>query len=193
MIPARDAHGLLHTLQFIGRDGDKPLLSGGRIQACYCAIAGCRHPAALPKATPPLPRSMRRPATPPLAHFNAGNLAPVARALRAKFPSLRIIVCADNDTQTPETLGSQTPGRLPAPCMDGCVPHLRRKSPMTKKSDFNDLAQEVGPEAVRTISGGGPARGAGPCAPLHASAQPSARLTMASAGMSRCHSTKSRP
>ncbi|MBL0168493.1 MAG: toprim domain-containing protein, partial [Propionivibrio sp.] len=32
--------------------------------------------------------------------FNAGNLEPVAKALRAKFPDLRLIVCADDDVGT---------------------------------------------------------------------------------------------
>jgi putative DNA primase/helicase len=32
--------------------------------------------------------------------FNAGNLLPVARALRGKFPDIKIVICADNDAQT---------------------------------------------------------------------------------------------
>ena len=40
VIPARDAAGELHTLQFISADGAKRFLSGGRISGCYYAIAG---------------------------------------------------------------------------------------------------------------------------------------------------------
>lgn len=105
VIPAFDATGQLHTLQFIGRDGDKRFLTGGRIRACYKAIGrpvgtlllaeGYATAATLYEAT--------RYAT--ACAFNVGNLAPVARALRAKYPYLRIIVCADNDTMTPGNPG----------------------------------------------------------------------------------------
>ena len=37
--------------------------------------------------------------------FHAGNLEPVARALRAKFPRMRLVVCADNDQATPGNPG----------------------------------------------------------------------------------------
>ena len=37
--------------------------------------------------------------------FDAGNLEPVAKALRAKFPGLVLVVCADNDTETPGNPG----------------------------------------------------------------------------------------
>jgi len=37
--------------------------------------------------------------------FNAGNLKPVALALRGKFPDAKIILCADNDRFTPGNPG----------------------------------------------------------------------------------------
>lgn len=37
--------------------------------------------------------------------FNCGNLLAVARALRGKFPALRMIVCADNDFATQDDPG----------------------------------------------------------------------------------------
>lgn len=105
VIPARDAHGQLHTLQFIGPEGDKRFLSAGRIQGCYYAIGR-------PAGTLLLGEGYATSATlyeatghATACAFNAGNLAPVARALRAKFPSLRIVVCADNDFQTPGNPG----------------------------------------------------------------------------------------
>ncbi|HQT01172.1 MAG: hypothetical protein B7Y26_08845 [Hydrogenophilales bacterium 16-64-46] len=105
VIPARDAHGQLHTLQFIGRDGDKRFLSGGRIQACYCAIGRPADTLLLAEGYATAASLYESTGHATACAFNAGNLAPVARALRAKFPSLRIIVCADNDTQTPGNPG----------------------------------------------------------------------------------------
>ena len=37
--------------------------------------------------------------------FNCGNLTAVARALRSKFKTMRILVCADDDSQTPGNPG----------------------------------------------------------------------------------------
>lgn len=97
LIPARDEHGQLHTLQFIGPDGAKRFLSGGRIAGCYCPIGrpldslliceGYATGATLYAATG---RAVA-------VCFSAGNLQPVASALRAKFPDMSLIICADND------------------------------------------------------------------------------------------------
>ncbi len=105
MVPARDAEGRLHTIQFISPNGDKRFLTGGRITGCYFAIGrpadvllfaeGYATGATLYQAT----------GNAVAVCFNCGNLLPVARALRAKFPRLRFVICADNDTGTPGNPG----------------------------------------------------------------------------------------
>ena len=35
VIPLRDAPGVIHSLQFINREGDKRFMPGGRVQGCY--------------------------------------------------------------------------------------------------------------------------------------------------------------
>lgn len=105
LIPARDVHGTLHTLQFIGPDGAKKFLSGGRINGCYFAIGrpldsilvceGVATGATLYAATG---RAVA-------IAFSAGNLQPVATALRAKFPDMSLIIVADNDVMTPGNPG----------------------------------------------------------------------------------------
>lgn len=105
LIPARDSRGDLQTLQFIGADGAKRFLSGGRIAGCYCPIGrpvdslliceGYATGATLYAATG---RAVA-------VCFSAGNLQAVARALRVKFPRLRLILCADNDHKTPGNPG----------------------------------------------------------------------------------------
>ena len=97
VIPARDVNGRLHTLQFISADGSKRFLSGGRITGCYYAIGrpfdslllaeGYSTGATLHQAT----------GAAVAICFSCGNLLPVARALRDKFPRLRLVVCADHD------------------------------------------------------------------------------------------------
>ena len=100
VIPLRDVAGELHSLQFIGADGRKTFLTGGRKRGCYYAIGrpggdlciceGYATAASIHEATGYATASA----------FDAGNLEPVARALRSKFPRLRLILCADNDTET---------------------------------------------------------------------------------------------
>lgn len=105
VIPARDISGQLHTLQFIGSDGAKRFLSGGRISGCYYPIAGCGDGLLICEgyATGATIRLATGAAV--AVAFNAGNLEPVARALRAKFPRLRLVIAADNDRATPGNPG----------------------------------------------------------------------------------------
>lgn len=105
VIPARDTSGELHTLQFIGADGVKRFLSGGRIAGCYSAIAGRGDGLLICEgyATGATIRLATGAAV--AVAFNAGNLEPVAVALRAKFPRLRLVIAADNDRATPGNPG----------------------------------------------------------------------------------------
>ena len=82
--------------------------------------------------------------------FNAGNLLAVARALRARFPDLRLIICADDDARTPENPGL-TKGREAALAVDAwlAVPDFGANRP-EGATDFNDLHRHAGLEAVRT-------------------------------------------
>nr|MBL8457117.1 toprim domain-containing protein [Zoogloeaceae bacterium] len=120
MVPARDADGQLHTLQFIGPDGAKRFLTGGRIRGGYYAIG--RPDDALLLAEGYATAATLHQAT---GHavavcFNCGNLVAVARALRAKFPRLRLVVCADDDTGTPGNPGL-TAAREAARAIGGVV------------------------------------------------------------------------
>jgi len=105
VVPAFDSAGLLHTLQFIGPDGTKRMLTGGRIRGCYFPIGKPGRDLLLCEgyATGATLRMASGEAV--AVAFSAGNLLPVALALRAKFPRLRIVVCADNDRFTPGNPG----------------------------------------------------------------------------------------
>lgn len=148
VIPMRDGQEL-HSLQFIAGNGEKRFLAGGRVNGCYfpigkpdgarCIAEGYATGASIHEAT----------GCAVAVAFNAGNLPPVARALRAKFPDLRLTVCADDDSRTPGNPGltkareaAQATGALLA------VPDFganRRDS----ATDFNDLHRHAGLETVR--------------------------------------------
>ncbi len=105
VIPARDGDGELHTLQFIGVDGGKRFLTGGRIAGCYCAIGRPADVLLLAEGYATAATLYQATGKAVAVAFNAGNLGPVAKALRAKFPRLRLVICADNDHATPGNPG----------------------------------------------------------------------------------------
>lgn len=105
LIPARDSEGQLHTLQFIGVDGNKRFLTGGRIAACYYAIGRPRGTLLIAEGYATAASLFEATGHATATAFSASNLEAVARALRAKFPDLRIIICADMDIGTPGNPG----------------------------------------------------------------------------------------
>jgi putative DNA primase/helicase len=115
VIPLRDTSGVLHSLQFIDSQGGKRFLSGGAISSHYHAIG--QHSGTLCIAEGYATAATIHQAT---GHavavtFTAGNLKPVAVALRGKFPDARIIVCADSD---PVGIAK---GREAAQAVQGCI------------------------------------------------------------------------
>ncbi len=106
LIPMR-ADGVLHSLQFIGGDGDKRFLTGGRVAGCYFSIGDTKGAAALCIAEGFATGATIHEATgyPVAVAFNAGNLLAVAKAMREKFPDLPLILCADDDRHTPGNPG----------------------------------------------------------------------------------------
>lgn len=105
VIPARDVDGVLHTLQFIGADGSKRFLTAGRIAGCYCPIGAPRGALLICEGYATAASLYMATGEATAAAFSAGNLERVAVALRRKFPGLRLVICADDDTKTPGNPG----------------------------------------------------------------------------------------
>ena len=151
MVPLRDAAGTLHSLQTIGADGQKRFLSGGKVQGCYHAIGqpdGCivvcegfATGASIHAAT----------GHAVACAMNAGNLQAVAMALHANYPSLQIVIAADDDHATEGNPG-MTAARQAALSVGGmvAVPLFDANRP-AKATDFNDLHQAQGLEAVQSV------------------------------------------
>lgn len=100
VIPLRDADGTLHSLQFIGPDGRKTFLTGGRKRGCYHAIGRPDRALCICEGYATGATIYRATGHATAVAFDAGNLEPVARAIRGKFPVLSLVICADNDTGT---------------------------------------------------------------------------------------------
>lgn len=128
----RDTGGIIHSLQFIDGEGNKRFLSGGRKKGCYFPIGSPGEPLCIAEGYATAASIHEATGFPVAVAFDAGNLEPVARAMRAKFSKIKIILCADNDAQTPGNPGLTKAREAAAAC--GAllaVPHCH--------GDFNDL------------------------------------------------------
>lgn len=109
-VPLRDIDGRLHSLELIGPDGDKNTLENGRVDGCFyligrrefindpqklCIAEGFATAAKINEITG-LPVAVAR---------VSGNLLPVAKAFRQKYPAAEIILCADDDWKLRENDG----------------------------------------------------------------------------------------
>jgi putative DNA primase/helicase len=138
LIPLRDGDGALWNVQTIGPDGTKRFLAGGRKRGLYHAIGGAvggelsvaegYATAASVHAATGLPIAVA---------FDCGNLLPVAKVLRAKYPAAIITICADNDVSTHGNPGL-TAARAAAVAIGGRV-----AIPPEPFNDFNDVMQWV--------------------------------------------------
>ena len=95
----------MHTAQFIGNDGSKRFMTGGRIAGCYYAIGRPMDKLLLAEGYATAATLHEATGAAVAVCFNCGNLEAVARAIRVKFPRLQLIVVADNDCATPGNPG----------------------------------------------------------------------------------------
>lgn len=149
VIPMREG-GKLHSLQFIGPDGDKRFLTGGRVAGCYFSIGSTQGAAALCIAEGFATGVTLHQATgyPVAVAFNAGNLKAVAQAMRERFPALPLIICADDDAATEGNPGL-TKATETAELVGGllAIPDFGLDRPHGA-TDFNDMAALCGKEAI---------------------------------------------
>lgn len=159
LVPMRDTAGKLWNIERITPDkpadgsADKKGLYLGRRTGCYFAIGNPKEAAVLCVAEGFATGASIHEATgvPVAVAFNAGNLEPVAKALRKKFPDLPMVICADDDWKTEGNPG-RTKGERAALAVGGIMvlpvfPGARAE----KATDFNDLHQSEGIDAVHNI------------------------------------------
>src|SRR5680860_22291 len=149
VIPMWDTEGTLHSIQYIDPRGDKRYLKHGRVSGCYhaigkangtlCICEGYATGASIHEAT----------GHAVAVAFDAGNLKPVAEALRAKYSDLRLVICADDDVSTKGNPGL-TQATEAAHAISGllAIPEFSDTRPKGA-NDFNDLAQYGGLDAAR--------------------------------------------
>jgi putative DNA primase/helicase len=151
VVPMQDAAGKVWNIQRIKPDGTKRFLKDGRKSGLWHWIGSPDNAAVLLIAEGYATAASLHTATdyPCAVAFDCGNLAPVAKAIRERFPTARIVIAGDNDTASAARTG-KNPGaekaRAAAKAVRG-VCALPAGLP-ADKSDFNDLAQHAGPASV---------------------------------------------
>jgi len=160
LVPVRNEAGELVNLQRIAptkpSDGgpDKLFLKGGRKRGCWHWCGDPAGAAVLLVAEGYATAASLHEATgrPVAVAFDAGNLGHVARAQRQQHPDALIVVCGDDDRATEAKTGTN-PGRDKATAAARSVRGLALFPEGLPEggSDFNDLHQAAGLDAVREL------------------------------------------
>ncbi len=109
IIPARNIYGDITTIQTVSTSGEKRFLSGGAKTGSFFILddqpvnpddvvyicEGFATAASVQEAT----------GKPTICAFDAGNLLPVAEALRRRYPDAELVICADDDTTKEHNTG----------------------------------------------------------------------------------------
>jgi putative DNA primase/helicase len=140
LIPLRAICGELRSLQFIAPDGTKRFLKGGPKRAAFFTVGDVPPEGMIYLAEGLATAASVHEATgkPVIAAMDAGNLEPVATAIRRAYPGLTLIFAADHDQ------AGIAKATAAARRVDGSIVY-----PKAPGTDFNDLHQAEGLEAVR--------------------------------------------
>lgn len=153
VMPLRDTEGVIQSLQTIAPYGDKRFMAGGRVRGCYFSIGNIKGAKTLCIAEGFATAASIYEATqhPVAVAFNAGNLLSVSQALRKKYSDLRLILCADDDYRTEGNPGLMKATEA-ARAVGGMlvVPDFGEDRP-EGVTDFNDMAQSCGADAVKQV------------------------------------------
>lgn len=154
VLPVHDKAGNLQSVQSIGPDLSNPrnklFMPGGKMQGGRCWLGEPTDAGPLVLCEGFATGASIREATgwPVCVTYTAGNLRPVACDVREAFPRAKLVVCGDDDRKT-----EGNPGRLKA--LDAAkLVHAVAVFPTftgPDGSDFNDMAQQSGREAVRKL------------------------------------------
>ena len=151
LVPMRAGPGAYVGLQRIAHDGEKKFLKGTPAGGAYHVIG---KPA--PAGRLVIAEGYATAASIHLATglcvvvaFNAGNLEPVARKIRAAMPGASIVIAADDDRWTEGNPGMKAAASAAAAVRGTVAVPVWSNARATKKTDFNDLHADEGLDAVR--------------------------------------------
>ena len=152
LVPLLDETGKLWNVQQVFADGKKRFLQGGRVSGCFHIIGdivssdwvlvaeGYATAATLHEAL----------GCAVVVAFNASNIKHVVRVLHQKYPTAKLLICADDDCET-ETRTGKNPGIIAAMEAAEAVGGYWCKPDALPDggTDYNDLAIASGLDTVR--------------------------------------------
>ena len=144
--------GRICSLQFIHADGSKRFLNGGRVKGGYFGLGNFETPGAVIYIAEGFATSAtvhEATAAPVAVAFAANNLGAIATSIRKAYPDTALVICADDDAETPGNPGV-THAHEAARGAAVAVPKHRNGDQATSL-DFNDMAAALGLEAVADV------------------------------------------
>ncbi len=148
LIPLRDTKGVLHSIQTIDPTGRKLFLTGGAIKGNYFSIGKPKDKLIIAEGYSTGATIHEATGHAVAVAFDAGNLLPVAIALRESFPSIKIIIAGDNDQWTDGNPG-KTKATEAAKAVNAKLVIPEFSNTKSKPTDFNDLSSLEGLEQVK--------------------------------------------
>jgi putative DNA primase/helicase len=97
LVPMHDVSGRLWNLQRIRPDGFKLFMKGGRTKGLFCLTGEGGNTLCIGEGVATMAAVRRSTGLPVAATFSGENLEPVARLVRRRWPSLDLVICADDD------------------------------------------------------------------------------------------------
>jgi putative DNA primase/helicase len=147
LIPIQNALQELVNLQRITFDGQKRFMYGGAVQSCYTVLGELLENAYLCEGYATGVTIHQATQQPVIIAFNAGNLSSVIKSLAITNPKLKLMLAADNDHQNEINVGIDKAWMASIGFDIPLVyPDFESNDP---SSDFNDLANTKGIEAVK--------------------------------------------
>lgn len=156
VLPVRNAEGRIVSLQYVDGEGNKRFLKGGEKKGCYFPMPAKDGrqdgPLLIGEGSATVASACMATGYAGLTAFDAGNLEPVAKMAREKYPDREIVLLADNDIHED---GSRNTGVEAATAAAQAVGGKLAVCPAIRghKADFNDLFTDTedGPERVRVV------------------------------------------
>lgn len=158
LLELKTVTGAVTGAQIIRPDGTKKLLAGTRKKGAFISMGPLpEHPETLVISegyATSVTTALLMPDALSVAAVDAGNLLPVAKAFRERFPQARIIIAADNDWHKPVEVDEHgkpkvNTGLIAAENAAAAVRGEVTLPPGEQKADWDDYRQQYGTEVAR--------------------------------------------
>lgn len=151
LVPLVDETGKLWNVQRILDNGDKRVLKGGRVTGCFHLIGTIQDGGWLLFAEGYATVATLHQASghPVVMCVNRTNIRHVAKLFRQMHPSVKQLICADDDRETETRTGNNPGVTAAAATAKALAAHWCKPASLPEGStDFNDMAAHAGAAAV---------------------------------------------